>query len=70
MALPPLELFSLRRELPCCRAALSVFGPPIFIGFVIPSLFDFVARLSPFHCAPKESHRLGLLGVEDDIEEQ
>ena len=25
MALPPLELFSLRKELPCCRAALSVF---------------------------------------------
>src|SRR5579863_10775540 len=24
MALPPLELFSLRKELPCCRAALSV----------------------------------------------
>ena len=24
MVLPPLELFSLRRELPCCRAALSV----------------------------------------------
>ena len=23
MALPPLELFSLRKELPCCRAALS-----------------------------------------------
>jgi hypothetical protein len=26
MVLPPLELFSLRKELPCCRAALSVFG--------------------------------------------
>src|ERR1700757_1469051 len=26
MALPPLELFSLREELPCCRAALSVFA--------------------------------------------
>src|SRR5271157_2827221 len=26
MVLPPLELFSLRRELPSCRAALSVFG--------------------------------------------
>jgi len=25
MVLPPLELFSLRKELPCCRAALSVF---------------------------------------------
>jgi hypothetical protein len=25
MALPPLELFSLREELPCCRVALSVF---------------------------------------------
>jgi len=25
MVLPPLELFSLREELPCCRAALSVF---------------------------------------------
>jgi len=24
MVLPPLELFSLRKELPCCRAALSV----------------------------------------------
>jgi len=32
MALPPLELFSLRRELPCCRAALSVYwaaNPPL-----------------------------------------
>jgi hypothetical protein len=26
MVLPPLELFSLRKELPCCRVALSVFG--------------------------------------------
>ena len=26
MVLPPLELFSLRKELPCCRAALSVFA--------------------------------------------
>jgi len=25
MVLPPLELFSLRKELPCCRAALSVY---------------------------------------------
>jgi hypothetical protein len=25
MVLPPLELFSLRKELPCCRVALSVF---------------------------------------------
>src|ERR1035441_2255902 len=32
MVLPPLELFSLRRELPCCRAALSVFGGLLF-GF-------------------------------------
>ena len=33
MVLPPLELFSLRKELPCCRAALSVFeGLPFFLS--------------------------------------
>ena len=32
MALAPLELFSLRRELPCCRAALSVLDGLEVVG--------------------------------------
>ena len=39
MALPPLELFSQKKGLPCCRAALSAMqtldrGP--FLAFVLP----------------------------------
>src|SRR5271166_7040416 len=38
MVLPPLELFSLRKELPCCRAALSVFGHFFGISRIIEPL--------------------------------
>ncbi len=34
MALPPLELFSLKKRPPCCRAASSSFSFPICIRFV------------------------------------
>src|ERR1039458_9511053 len=40
MVLPPLGLFSLRRELPSCRAALSVFAASPF------GLFRFLLQVS------------------------
>ena len=52
MVLPPLELFSLREELPCCRAALSVFRRSEF------GLFRSVASSSAasVHSFPQASH--------------
>src|SRR5208337_435713 len=59
MALPPLELFSLRIELPCCRAALSV--SETLSGIRCRGL-RFVGRIGPFLAAVfafPGVHRLG-----------
>ena len=47
MALPPLELFSLRRELPCCRVALSVFEVIFAVGLLANIPPPFPAKPSP-----------------------
>src|SRR5580658_6683848 len=52
MVLPPLELFSLREELPCCRAALSVFFAGYFAAFpASPS----ASTAGSVHCLPQAS---------------
>src|ERR1039458_8015446 len=61
MVLPPLELFSLRRELPCCRAALSVFGGLLFGFFrVLSPVREWKASFAP----PVNAEIRDVFGVE------
>jgi hypothetical protein len=61
MVLPPLELFSLRRELPCCRAALSVFCG-LFSGLFLIR-FNYRFRLGPRMAAGFAEPGIGGLGA-------